>query len=291
MIELKNKYLSIGIIPELGAGLAFMQADIGGVKVDLMRQAPEIITHPNQLACYLLMPWSNRIGQGGITVEGVFYPLPPNVEDPYPLHGDGWLSTWDILSQSTTQASFGLDSSDLAPFNYTATVDYALIENQLEIRMAITHLGDKALPYGMGIHPFFTRTPETILLANMSEIYPEDAQTLPHKAESVDLHPDWDFRASASPKKLPAVFTNHQFQKWDGSARITWPELKCGLQIENSAKWEYAVIYAPENEDFFCFEPVSHVVDAHHHQAPSSEGLIWLSNGQTLANKLIFKLL
>ncbi len=288
MIELKNNYLSIGILPELGAGLAFMKAHTEQGDIDLMREAPESITHPNQLACYVLMPWSNRIGEGGITVEGTFYPIPPNVENELPLHGDAWFLEWEMTDHSVTHASFVLDSSSLSPFDYSATIDYRLNDDQLEIRLALTHMGDLPIPYGMGLHPFFTRTPRTTLQADIQFVFPEVAAHLPTNSVNVDVYPHWDFRQE---KLLPEVFTDHQFHGWQGGARIKWPELSCGLQIENSAKWPYAVIYAPENSSFFCFEPVSHIVNAHHHKAPKEEGLVWLKNGQTLATKCVFKLL
>jgi aldose 1-epimerase len=286
MIKLANKFLSIGILPELGAGLAFMKAQTALGEVDLMREAPESITHPNQLACFVLMPWSNRIGEGGITVEGTFYPIENNMEDDLPLHGDAWFLEWELTEHSDTHASFVLDSTSIAPFDYSATIDYRLVENQLEVRLALTHMGDHSAPYGIGLHPFFTRTPLTTLQANMQEVYFDSASTLPTHFESVEKHPHWDFTQGSL---LPEVFTDHQFQKWDSLATITWPELACKLHLSNSAKWSYAVLYAPKNTPFFCFEPVSHVVNAHHHKSPKEDGLVWLKNGQTLATKCIFK--
>src|SRR4051812_48523703 len=51
-------------------------------------------------SCFPLVPWSNRITQGGFEHDGMFYPVRPNrAGEAYPIHGDGWLQKWKIVDE------------------------------------------------------------------------------------------------------------------------------------------------------------------------------------------------
>ncbi|MFK7674070.1 aldose 1-epimerase, partial [Pseudomonas sp. 2024-204] len=43
---------------------------------------------------------------------------------------------------------------------------------------------------------------------------------------------------------------------------------------------DFCLVYCPPGQDFFCFEPVTHPVNAHH--LPGHPGLTLLHKGQTL---------
>jgi Enoyl-(Acyl carrier protein) reductase len=64
------------IVPELGGGLARFDLIRGGERLPVLRPWPDAGTcDPNRLACYVLVPWSNRLSQRGVIAEGRFYPL------------------------------------------------------------------------------------------------------------------------------------------------------------------------------------------------------------------------
>ena len=53
--------------------------------------------NPRSLASSPMVPWFNRISGGGFTFGGEFYPIAPNDPlEPFPLHGDGWHSPWEV---------------------------------------------------------------------------------------------------------------------------------------------------------------------------------------------------
>ncbi|NNG63428.1 aldose 1-epimerase, partial [Pseudomonas fragi] len=64
----------------------------------------------------------------------------------------------------------------------------------------------------------------------------------------------------------------------DGHGLISQPDL--GYELECRATGApYCLVYCPVGEDFFCFEPVSHPVNAHH--LPGRPGLHLLHKGQS----------
>jgi len=81
------------VLPEAGGGSAAFDLAAGGGSVPLMRALPAGISNPDPdlLACYPLVPWSNRIGHGRFEFGGRTWQVAPNYpKEPYPSHGEGW---------------------------------------------------------------------------------------------------------------------------------------------------------------------------------------------------------
>jgi aldose 1-epimerase len=101
----------------------------------------------------------------------------------------------------------------------------------------------------------------------------EDERHLPTGVDLVAARPEWDF---ARASKLPAAWVNNGFDRWDRRATIVQPEDGITLALEGSPELGVYILYSPSSDaGFFCFEPVSHSVDAHH-----SEGLVPLEPGE-----------
>src|SRR5262245_43485055 len=103
-LRLSNTVLEAVVLPERGGSLAaFNWIGVRG-PLPLMRSlvADAAAPEPNQLACYPLVRWSNRIGHGRFDFEGSTFRVAPNtVRAPYPIHGDGWLSPWRVAEHRT----------------------------------------------------------------------------------------------------------------------------------------------------------------------------------------------
>jgi aldose 1-epimerase len=52
------------------------------------------------------------------------------------------------------------------------------------------------------------------------------------------------------------------FSGWNREVLISWPEWKASLKIFAELPLDFLVIFTPQDEDYFCVEPVSHVTDA-----------------------------
>jgi aldose 1-epimerase len=271
-LELRDGGASLVIAPENGGGIARFDALAPGrAPVPLLRPATGAV------GCELLVPWSNRISGGGFEFDGRFHAVEPNVPgEPFPLHGDGFQKPWRVARQTASEAELVLDDGSIGPYRYVARVVYSLRDGALEATLTVKNRASIRLPYGLGFHPWFPRHPGTLLAAKSSRVWLEDEHHLPTGTATIADHPAWDFSRDA---KLPAGWVNNGFDGWDGHAAIIQPEDGIALSLQASAELGVFILYSPSADaGFFCFEPVSHPVDAHH-----GEGLTALAPGESMS--------
>ena len=284
IVTLRNEFLSAELLPEVGGGLARLDAVGAHAPVPVLRPFTYAgsVPRPNQLACFPLVPWSNRLA-GGFTCDGRSYHIAPNREgDQYPIHGEGWLLAWQVAEQTGTRLSLLLDRSGGAPFSYLATMDYTLRGASLEVTLAVTNTGHCALPFGLGLHPWMPRSAGVTMRAPAREVWLSGADRMP--ATAVPIPATWRFD---QPRALPATLVDNVFAGWDGVAEIAWPDRGIALRIEADAA--YYIVYAPVGGDFFCFEPVDHLINAHNMPGgPVRNGLTMLAPQQQLRRHFKF---
>jgi aldose 1-epimerase len=289
----KSLLLSDGVAqatirPELGAGLASYDLATGKGFEPLFRRAPPETMEPFALASNLLVPWSNRISGGGFCFEGRFHSLSANLPGELsPIHGNGFSSRWQVEQCTSRTATLTLASEGPPPYRYRAIVDYALNEGALAVGLSVTNEAECSLPFGLGLHPWLPRTIETTLLAPAELVWLEDERHLPIGSDRISKWPVMDF---ALKRALPDGWINNGFSQWSRKATVTWRDRRFALDIEASAPANTYVLYSPgAKADFFCFEPVTHPVDAHNLPGgPKANGLTILANGETLAILVAF---
>lgn len=277
-VELRDGPLQLRVRPHLGGVVSRFSVD----GIALMRPLPDDAAHPREAAMWPMLPWTNRISGGGFTFAGRFWPVPATLDgEPCPIHGTGWLRPWRIVERSATRVRMATTDRSAAPFAYHAEQEHELAAGALVTRLAVTHIGATPLPYGLGLHPWFPRTPRTTLKAAADAVWLEGAAHLPTKR--VDLRQSLDVTTA---RLLPEGWTNNAFDGWDGRARITWPELDLALAIEASPGLGTFMLYTPPGEPFWCFEPASHVPDAHNR---GRRGLVVLEHGGRLEAQVRFR--
>jgi aldose 1-epimerase len=292
MLHLARAHLHARILPDTGGALASFDCRKGAGWVPLMRPFEPPATpsgrgpDPNRLACYPLLPWSNRIAQGGFDVDGHRVALAANRDDdPYPIHGSGWQRAWHVLSHDDHEARLLLDERTADAYAYQASLHYLLREDALEVALEVTNAGTRTLPFGLGLHPFFPRSPGTTLLAPAAEVWLNDGRS-PLPVERVEVPPMWNFDDA---RLLPDGL-NHGFQAWSGDAVIGWP--RHGLRLRVEADVDAFVLYTPAGEDFFCFEPVDHAINAVHLPGgAAANGMTLLAPGSSLARRFAFRVI
>lgn len=293
VLEIRNAELSARILPEAGGGLAGFDWHGRGESIALMRryeprsnsQAHTI--DPNRLACYPLVPWSNRIAEDGFDVDGRWIALTRNREgEPWPIHGSGWQRAWQVQSHTAREVRLSLRESSATAYSYAATLNYALHDDALQVDLAVTNTGSATMPFGLGLHPFFPRHGEVHLLAPAPQVWINDGQS-PLPIERVAVPPHWDFR---NKRVLPGEGLDHAFHAWTSDAEIHWRALQLGLRI--SADVDAFVLYTPAGGDFFCFEPVDHPINALHLPGGAlANGMTMLLPRATLEHRFVFSVL
>ena len=136
--------------------------------------------------------------------------------------------------------------------------------------------GPVALPFGLGLHPWFVRTPDVTVLAAASGMWEVADDLLP--IAHVSPPSDVDF---ARPRGLPERLVDHSFTGWSGHARIAWTDARVALEIRTNPALGFFQIYAPPEKPYFCFEPISHPANAFNVPPPHARaGLRALAPGE-----------
>ena len=257
VLSLRQGRLAVDLAPEAGGSVARFTRD----DRDLLRPmtATAIASgKANNAALYPLVPFSNRIANGRLAFEGEVIHVErnwPGVN--HPMHGYGWAHPWQVVKAAGTSAEIvyehsGSDSGGW-PFRYRARQSYRLEADRLIMRIAVENLEDRAVPAGVGLHPFFMRDAGTTLAFRAEAVWTGDAEVLP--IDRVAVPPEWDFRDT---RPVDPVQLDNCFDGWDGRATITWPERRLRLDLQASEPFRHVVVYSPPGQRFFCVEPVSH---------------------------------
>ncbi|SFF52479.1 aldose 1-epimerase [Duganella sp. CF458] len=287
MIVLRSGSLRAVVLPAAGGGLARLDWLGGAAPESVLRPAPDGVAKPlpGQLACFPLVPWSNRIAPDGFEFEGRrITPAPTREGEPCPIHGDGWRMPWHVEARDESSVVLSLYRRDASPFAFTAHMAYTLSDNALRVTLKVTNNGRHPLPFGLGLHPWMPNPEDARLRAVANGVWLSGADKLP--AVRSALPPAWDFCTEAT-RPLPCEGVDNAFTGWDGQAQIDWPERRLRLRI--SADMGYYILYVPRGKDFFCFEPVDHPVNAHNLPGgAAANGLTVLAPGQDLRRTVRF---
>ena len=209
VVTISDAVAEASIVPELGAGVASYDLLIDRRRDALFRPCRKPLeAHPFDLALNLLVPWSNRISGGGCVFGGEFYRLEPNLPgEVFPIHGNAFSSPWKIESRASTKVMLSLESTGPGPFRYTAKVTYELRGGALTVRLGARNTGRNALPFGLGLHPWLPRTPQTLLMAKSERVTLENRDHLPAGDVDIRAREDWNF---VTPRKLASGSLDQQ---------------------------------------------------------------------------------
>ena len=153
------------------------------------------------------------------------------------------------------------------PFDFEATQYFTLTPQSLTVQMVVSNTGEQAQPVGLGWHPYFPKRARSRLHIELSDRWDSDATQLPvRKVAQPGIDSD-----------ISHLDFDNCFEGWKGPARIR--DEKFSLQLSSSL--QLLVVYTPQDKDYFCVEPVSHVSNAIHMADPLAHGLRSLAAGET----------
>jgi len=266
--ELHAAALRLALRPDLGgciAGLWHRDTPI------LRSTEPAALTASRPSGCYPLLPYSNRLAYRKFRWKGQEYTTRPNFDDsPHSVHGVGWIRPWQIVSSSVLEVVIRLVHAGDAdwPFPFEATQYFALTPDSMSVELVFTNTAEIAQPVGLGWHPYFTKRARSRLHVELESRWDSDAAELPVRKvaqpgiDSDVSHLDFD----------------NCFDGWRGPARIR--DEKFSLQLSSSL--DHLVVFTPQDRDYFCVEPVSHVSNAIHMADPAAHGLRTVAPGESV---------
>ncbi|WP_233862186.1 aldose 1-epimerase [Paraburkholderia adhaesiva] len=284
-VTLANAYLRLDVAPQLGGGITRFDWRSEGALEPVFRRCEHVSAcmDPNELACYPLVPYSNRIAEGRFHFGGRDIEVPCNREgEPLPIHGDGWLAPWQVEESGRERVRLVLDHSDGEPYAYRAAITYMLDGATLVMALEVENTGREPMPFGLGVHPFLARDSSTELSAPASGLWLSGEDWLP--VRHVPAPPAWQFGVAYP---LPDKLVNHAFSGWSGRASVASERRRLSLSI--CADTDYYVLYTPPGQDFFCFEPVDHPINAVNLSGGGgAHGMTVLACGERLTRQFSF---
>ena len=262
-IELSNSHIRLSVRPDLGGALAACDVMLGGYWHPLMRRTSHS-HYFNDMACYVLAPWSNRLEHATLSFGGQSYPLRSDWPDGSAIHGDVKTASCVLLDRSPLSVRLECDRRNAAsrnwPWRYSCTIRYQLDGPSVQIEVTVINRDTLPMPAGLGLHPFFaTRlngSPAARIYLNTQGRYP-CVGMLPQGPATMDalatqLRQSWQVAPG-----IDDIF------RLDGpfEAVIDWPGV-LRAELEGNQIAQHAVIFSGADEEappFFCLEPVTHV--------------------------------
>lgn len=262
IVALASENLRLRLAPSIGGAIAafqFKTAD--GHLIDLMRPMDATALAAGDVlgaSCFPLTPFSNRLRNGRFTFRDQDIKLSLNSDGPHTEHGHGWQRAWQVESQTSNLVTLVYrHQPDDWPFSYEMRQHFRLAQSELSVTIESRNTGAAAMPYGFGLHPYFTRTDRCRLVAPVQGFWAVDDEVMP-----TELLPVPAAVNLTDGIRIDDVGLDNAYTGWSGKAYITWPEYSLGLTMSASAPLRFLVVYVPKGEAYFCAEPVSNSTDA-----------------------------
>jgi len=266
-LELVAGELRLAVRPDLGGSIAGLWHGT----TPLMRSTePAELQAARQSASYPLVPYSNRIGQCRFRWQGKAYTTEANFGDNlHSVHGVAWLRRWEKVSSSATELVLRhVHAADAHwPFDFEVAQHFTLSPQKLAVKLVFRNTAGIAQPVGLGWHPYFPKRARSHLHIELAGRWVSDATQLPTGRVT---QPGID-------GEVAQLDFDNCFDGWGGPAHIR--DEKFSLQLTSSES--YLVVYTPQDKDYFCVEPVSHVSNAIQMEDPIAHGLRELAPGES----------
>lgn len=238
---------------------------------------------PFGMAAFPLLPFCGRIAGGRFRFDGRQVVLPPNLSpEPHAIHGESWLAPWtaEAVGERTVRLVHEHASGGW-PWPYRATQTFELQQGGLLITITLTNKGDQAMPAGLGWHPYFPRG-DAQLQADVSAMWPSGDDKIPVEPRAVAG--EHDLRAMRGVAQLDL---DDAFSAGPAGSVIRWPSRKLTVRMTVTATLGHLVVFAPQGQDFFCVEPISHSPNAVNSPLPGDvTGLRILEPRETLSAQI-----
>ncbi len=253
LLELACGPLLLTLAPGTGGSIARFDWQSESRKTSILRGVEGTSANAVDHASFPLVPFSNRIRGGTFDFRQRQVTLAPNMQgDRSPLHGQGWLSSWETVEAGdrTAEILFRHHAGEW-PWDYEARQVFELDEAGLTLVLSCTNHSDAPMPCGLGQHPYFHCTDETVLDTGVESVWTVDELVLP--IEKLPAQGRYDMRD----RRICGQGLDNGFGGWSGRARIETPGLPSRIEL-SSPDARFFQCYSPPEGGLFVAEPVSH---------------------------------
>lgn len=274
MLRFTSEELELELLPEVGGRIHRLRA----FGRDLLRTPADPAAHarePFYWGSYPIVPWFNRVPEGRVSFRGRTVQLPVN-DPPFAIHGEAYARPWREVGEGELVfqgGTFGF------PWPYEARQRFRLDGARLVYELSLTNSGDKEMPAGLGIHPWFVAAgglrvalPATLAYPLENFIPVADPQPVAGRLDRRALSP--------VPWGTDDVWTGLTERR----IAIDWPEWDLAVDYTFSEAADHVVLAAFERFGAVAVEPVTHATDGFHLLAEERQGAIdVLPPGATLS--------
>ena len=273
--------LSLTLSPQTGGSIArFEYAPSKGKPIPLLRgiddESAGVLAHGS----FPLVPYCNRIRDGRFTFRGREVRIARNMaSDASPLHGQGWLAPWQVLRITEAEAELRfVHEPGEWPWRYEARQVFTLDDAGLEVVLTCTNTGDEPMPCGLGQHPYFHCTPQTVLDTEVESVWTINEKVLP--VEKLPAEGRYNLRN----RRVAGQDLDNGFAGWGGRASVDDPALPVRV-VMSSPDAGFFQLYSPPSGELFVIEPVTHANAALNEpeEAWAELGLKVLAPGETMS--------
>lgn len=253
LVEIAHGDVRAQFLPRLGGALARLTWR----DIDLLRPAPRDCTDVRDTACFPLAPFANRIADARFSFGGEQIMLPGDgIAAPHAVHGFAWQDSWSVTDHRSDRLELRLEHDGEAwPWRTRLSQVATLTDRGLLLTLSIENTDARAMPAGIGLHPYFPRSAETRLIANVAGGWSPDNQRIATR---------WSTDPAARLRRGDPVTALAPADLccagWDGYTRISGNAVTVAMRA--SSELSCLHLFVPEGADFFCAEPVSHAPDA-----------------------------
>lgn len=288
-VDLERWPLSVTVLPVLGGAIARFRFG----EIDILRPAPDKAIEEKlirQMASYPLVPFSNRIINAQLKFEGRDYALKPNFPpEPHAIHGTGWQREWKVAKQSANELALTLQHDPDAqwPFHFAARQIFLLTADALTVSLELSNSGTRAMPAGLGFHPFFPRTEATNFETTWTGLWTMSDTKVPIEHHAIP--PEADFSKS---RALGAWRVDNCFTGWSRKALLGYATHR--TEISATAGLNHCVTFIPvDGRPFIAVEPVSHIIDAFNlaAQGKKDTGMRVLKPGESWSESMTIRVM
>ena len=279
----------IAFVPEYGACL--LELRLRGVSVLDAYSNAEELTENRYGKNIVLYPFPNRLKEGKYHWLGQTYQFPINNPDTgNALHGFGWnrpteVSGVELFSDSGTVTCTRTESGKESayPFAFRFSITFRLMDGgKFEVVLGLENLSEKAIPVGLGWHPYFALSPR---VDDMELTFPvcEAVEIDQFMIPTGCTFPELRFQ---KPTRIGGTVLDNCFQLSDspGWAEVILSGEKGRLryaQETGAGKFNFLQVFTPPHRQSVAIEPMTCNIDAFN----NGMGLIRLAPGASATAK------
>lgn len=255
------------VLPPVGARLHRVTA----FGHEVLRAAPALDAHrrdPFLWGAFPMVPWCNRVPGGRIVFGDEVVDVATNHVDAgrrSAIHGLAADRPWHVAGEG----AFAFAGGDELPWPWSVRQDVAVEGAVLRWAMTVRNEGDRPMPAGAGLHPWFTSAGGLSVRLAADLVYPR-----------VGMIPSSDPRPVAGPTDLRAggpppwglddVFTG----LGTPAAELVWREHDLRAELEVGGAVTHITVAAFPAMGAVAVEPQSHATDGHRRLRDGEPGAV-----------------